>query len=456
MPDGEYKTQRITLELPSEETERGKRASSIRTSAKRPPPTAPPHPSPPSPTPPAHPPTAPPPRAAQPSPPLRHTPPPAPAPAPTPPQGESSLPLLTKISSAGATPQYLLPPPSKPSAGVCSSHPPLPPQRPSAGGGRGLHFPAGSAGGCPPPASPPLLPPHPIPPPDSGRWGEVRAAARPGQRREVPPCSRALPLPGRAGLFLSWMCSAICFPHSIETGTAEGLAASEKITAPLCSQVVLNGSDGKKNPRQQEQQTQREVSGTAGQGHRSWLGAQPGDAAPQGSTGVKVFPPILWVRGRQELLLVLGVLWWVSPSTLLSSASMGMTSGQQENPPVHPWEHGPSPGQHRPGAASANPHEQTPTSSLPSTEKPSPPVPKTCRSKPLPCPGAQAVIDPHLHFPVSVLQYRACPSHLPRWKASVETRVSRNKASVSAATVESGNKTLSMEQRIITRRSVLA
>ncbi|XP_030917265.1 uncharacterized protein LOC115948476 isoform X4 [Geospiza fortis] len=28
-----------------------------------------------------------------------------------------------------------------------------------------------------------------------------------------------------ASLFLTWMCSVICFPHSTETGTAEGLGA---------------------------------------------------------------------------------------------------------------------------------------------------------------------------------------------------------------------------------------
>ncbi|OPJ81088.1 hypothetical protein AV530_002857 [Patagioenas fasciata monilis] len=27
---------------------------------------------------------------------------------------------------------------------------------------------------------------------------------------------------GHLHLFLTWMCSAICFPHNIETGTAEG------------------------------------------------------------------------------------------------------------------------------------------------------------------------------------------------------------------------------------------
>nr|XP_005482539.1 uncharacterized protein LOC102067838 isoform X1 [Zonotrichia albicollis] len=131
--------------------------------------------------------------------------------------------------------------------------------------------------------------------------------------------------PARCGfqLFLTWMCSVICFPHSTETGTAEGpgarragardtsswcaakdggrvlrpgrwpralgirpaarrpsprdlllpgqarLAASKKITAPLCSKVILNDSDGKKNPRQKEQGTQRPVSRPADQGHLS-------------------------------------------------------------------------------------------------------------------------------------------------------------------------------------------
>lgn len=58
------------------------------------------------------------------------------------------------------------------------------------------------------------------------------------------------------------------------------------------------------------------------QGHGSRVGACPRDAVSHGSTGVGVFNPVLWVCRGQELLLVLGVLWWVSLSTLLPSASL--------------------------------------------------------------------------------------------------------------------------------------
>ncbi|XP_074391393.1 uncharacterized protein LOC102067838 isoform X2 [Zonotrichia albicollis] len=151
------------------------------------------------------------------------------------------------------------------------------------------------------------------PPPPAAGSSAVRGCPVPGPCRYL----------GEPGLFLTWMCSVICFPHSTETGTAEGpgarragardtsswcaakdggrvlrpgrwprafgirpaarrpsprdlllpgqarLAASKKITAPLCSKVILNDSDGKKNPRQKEQGTQRPVSRPADQGHLS-------------------------------------------------------------------------------------------------------------------------------------------------------------------------------------------
>ncbi|XP_059349931.1 uncharacterized protein LOC132087593 [Ammospiza nelsoni] len=99
---------------------------------------------------------------------------------------------------------------------------------PAPGGGRGLHFPARSArdGGrpCSPPASTAGFPPIPAaslgvagsePPPPAAGSSAVRGCPVPGPCRYL----------GEPGLFLTWMCSVICFPHSTETGTAEGPGA---------------------------------------------------------------------------------------------------------------------------------------------------------------------------------------------------------------------------------------
>ncbi|XP_041343085.1 uncharacterized protein LOC121364145 [Pyrgilauda ruficollis] len=67
------------------------------------------------------------------------------------------------------------------------------------------------------------------------------------------------------------------------------LAASKKITAPLCSKVILNDSDGKKNPRQKEQGIQRRVSRPADQGHRSQAAAHPENVAPCDSSNIMVY-----------------------------------------------------------------------------------------------------------------------------------------------------------------------
>ncbi|KAM9602721.1 uncharacterized protein ACIBXB_003510 isoform 1-T1 [Morphnus guianensis] len=43
-------------------------------------------------------------------------------------------------------------------------------------------------------------------------------------------------------LFLTWMCSAICFPHSIETGTAEGLGARRAGAWSISSWCAAEGA----------------------------------------------------------------------------------------------------------------------------------------------------------------------------------------------------------------------
>ncbi|XP_063249506.1 uncharacterized protein LOC134548534 [Prinia subflava] len=132
-------------------------------------------------------------------------------------------PVPTGVPSAA----HILPP-SAESAGGCSSVPPPLPAAPAPGGGARTTLPGtlrGRWGGrpCPAPASTAGFPPIPAaslsvagsePPPAAGN-SALRGCPVPGPCRYL----------GEPGLFLTWMCSVICFPHSTETGTAEGLGA---------------------------------------------------------------------------------------------------------------------------------------------------------------------------------------------------------------------------------------
>lgn len=114
------------------------------------------------------------------------------------------------------------------------------------------------------------------------------------------------------------------------------------------------------------------------------------------------------------------------------NVALGQAIGPRQNPRGQSCEMPKHPGKCCP----VSPHEQKPTSTLPpvaAIAKPNPPVPK----KLLPCRGAQAVTSPHLHSPVSVLQYSASSWH---WKVSEDTCVNSIKRSVSATTVNSDNK----------------
>ncbi|XP_039411462.1 formin-like protein 5 [Corvus cornix cornix] len=133
---------------------------------------------------------------------------------------QSEPPVPTGVPSAAP----ISPPPPRALGAVVPSRR-LSRQPPAPDGGRGLHFPARSAGAeggrpRPPPASTSGRPPIPAaslsvagsePPPGAGS-SAVRGCPVPGPCRYL----------GEPGLFLTWMCSVICFPHSTENGTAEG------------------------------------------------------------------------------------------------------------------------------------------------------------------------------------------------------------------------------------------